>query len=120
PETVPTFAAPEPVPAFATPEPVAEASPAFSPATDSEAPTVPVATTRRRHGTYDAALPVEVLDEEEKRQHQDARRFARLLVSEIKLYNEPKVVAGRSQGDLYDRLREYVDRSREMYDKRVK
>ena len=27
---------------------------------------------------------------------------------------------GRSQSDLYDRLREYIDRSREMYDKRVK
>ena len=27
---------------------------------------------------------------------------------------------GRAQSDLYDRLREYIDRSREMYDKRVK
>ncbi|MGH9908972.1 MAG: hypothetical protein ACRD8U_25720, partial [Pyrinomonadaceae bacterium] len=52
--------------------------------------------------------------------HIDARRFARLLVSEIKLYNEQKVADGRAQYDLYDRLREYIDRSREMYDKRVK
>jgi hypothetical protein len=80
----------------------------------------PAAGGRRRYGSYDAALPVEIFDEEEKRQHQDARRFARLLVSEIKLYNEPKVVEGRAQGNLYERLREYVDRSREMYDKRVK
>ena len=36
------------------------------------------------------------------------------------MYNEQKVIEGRSQGDLYDRLREYIDRSREMYDKRVK
>jgi hypothetical protein len=43
-----------------------------------------------------------------------------LLVSEIKLYNEQKVSEGRSQNDLYVRLREYIDRSREMYDKRVK
>ena len=43
-----------------------------------------------------------------------------MLVSEIKLYNEQKVVEGRNQHDLYDRLREYIDRSREMYDKRVK
>lgn len=75
---------------------------------------------RRRYGTYDAALPVDVNDEDERRQHQDARRFARLLVSEIKLYNEPKVLEGRAQGNLYERLKEYVDRSREMYDKRVK
>lgn len=74
---------------------------------------------RRRFGA-DADLPVDVSSEEERRLHNDARRFARLLVSEIKLYNEQKVDEGRMQHDLYDRLREYIDRSREMYDKRVK
>jgi hypothetical protein len=63
-------------------------------------------------------LPIEVSDEE-RRFHNDARRFARLLVSEIKLYNEQKVSEGRDASDLYDRLREAIDRSREMYDKRV-
>lgn len=63
-------------------------------------------------------LPIEV-SEDERRLHNDARRFARLLVSEIKLYNEQKVKEGRDSGDLYDRLREAIDRSREMYDKRV-
>jgi hypothetical protein len=79
----------------------------------------PATTPRRRYG-QDVELPVEVASEEERRLHNDARRFARLLVSEIKLYNEQKVTEGRSQGDLYQRLREYIDRSREMYDKRVK
>lgn len=51
--------------------------------------------------------------------HNDARRFARLLVSEIKLYNEQKVREGREARDLYERLRDAIDRSREMYDKRV-
>jgi len=83
----------------------------------AEAPQLPG--TRRRYG-MDAELPVEVSSEEERRSHNDARRFARLLISEIKLYNEQKVAEGRSQHDLYDRLREYIDRSREMYDKRVK
>ena len=63
-------------------------------------------------------LPIEV-GEEERRLHNDARRFARLLVSEIKLYNEQKVKEGRDENDLYDRLREAIDRSREMYEKRV-
>jgi hypothetical protein len=63
-------------------------------------------------------LPIQV-PEEERRLHNDARRFARLLVSEIKLYNEKKVQEGRQAGDLYERLREAIDRSREMYDKRV-
>ena len=83
-----------------------------------EAP-APATTPRRRYG-QDVELPVEVASDEERRLHNDARRFARLLVSEIKLYNEQKVVEGRSQGDLYQRLREYIDRSREMYDKRVR
>jgi hypothetical protein len=64
-------------------------------------------------------LPVEVASEDEKRLHNDARRFARLLVSEIKLYNKEKVEEGRQEGNLYDRLREDIDRSRQMYDKRV-
>ena len=64
-------------------------------------------------------LPIEV-SEDERRYHQDARRFARLLVSEIKLYNEQKVREGRDAGDLYNRLREDIDRSRQMYDKRVR
>ncbi|HKA20967.1 MAG TPA: hypothetical protein VKN18_21990 [Blastocatellia bacterium] len=56
---------------------------------------------------------------EEEKAHNDARRFARLLVSEIKLYNEQKVADGRRGGDLYDRLKEDIDRSRQMYEKRV-
>ncbi|HKO96000.1 MAG TPA: hypothetical protein VJU86_03345 [Pyrinomonadaceae bacterium] len=79
----------------------------------------PPAAPRRRYGA-DAELPIEVANDEERRLHNDARRFARLLVSEIKLYNERQVVEGREQNDLYVRLREYIDRSREMYDKRVK
>ncbi|HEY0546739.1 MAG TPA: GAF domain-containing protein [Pyrinomonadaceae bacterium] len=77
----------------------------------------PLGTARRYSSAADAELPVEVSDEE-RPQHVGARRFARLLVSEIKLYNEPKVKEGRAEGDLYDRLREAIDRSREMYDKR--
>lgn len=63
-------------------------------------------------------LPIEVSDEE-RRPHNDARRFARLLVSEIKLYNEQQVTEGRQTGNIYQRLRDAIDRSREMYDKRV-
>ena len=94
----------------------AEASVETEPVPAVEAETQP--SPRRR--TAEAELPVAVSGEEERRLHVDARRFARLLVSEIKLYNEQKVSEGRSQYDLYDRLREYIDRSRDMYDKRVK
>ena len=85
----------------------------------TSAPVEAAAQPRRRYG-QDQDLPVEVHGDEERRLHNDARRFARLLISEIKLYNEQKVAEGRIEHDLYDRLREYIDRSREMYDKRVK
>lgn len=65
------------------------------------------------------AAPPKPTSEEEAKAHNDARRFARLLVSEIKLYNEAKVAEGRLNRDLYDRLKEDIDRSRQMYDKRV-
>ena len=86
---------------------------------EPEPEAAPASAPRRRYG-QDAELPVEVHGDEERRLHNDARRFARLLISEIKLYNEQKVAEGRTEHDLYDRLREYIDRSREMYDKRVK
>ncbi|HUP61455.1 MAG TPA: hypothetical protein VNA69_13645 [Thermoanaerobaculia bacterium] len=56
---------------------------------------------------------------EDAKKHDEARRFARLLVSEIKLYNESKVDQGRKNHDLYERLKEDIDRSRQMYDERI-
>lgn len=56
---------------------------------------------------------------EDAKKHDEARRFARLLVSEIKLYNESKVELGRKNNDLYERLKEDIDRSRQMYDERI-
>jgi hypothetical protein len=56
---------------------------------------------------------------EDAKRHDEARRFARLLVSEIKLYNETKVDQGRRNSDLYERLKEDIDRSRQMYDERI-
>lgn len=89
--------------------------PVPSPVIEAATPSAP----KRRYGT-EVELPVAVEGEEERHLHVDAQRFARLLVSEIKLYNEQKVAEGRENNDLYERLREYIDRSREMYDKRVK
>jgi hypothetical protein len=56
---------------------------------------------------------------DDAKKHDEARRFARLLVSEIKLYNESKVEQGRRSNDLYERLKEDIDRSRQMYDERI-
>ena len=97
----------------------AESSAAISPPPVAADTATAAATPRRRYG-QDLELPVDVGSEEERRVHTEALKFARLLVSEIKLYNEKTVAEGRAQNNLYERLREPIERSREMYAKRVK
>jgi hypothetical protein len=50
---------------------------------------------------------------------EDARRLARLLVSEIKLYNEADVERGRKNGDLYHLLQYDIERSHQYYVDRI-
>lgn len=50
---------------------------------------------------------------------QSAKRYARLLVSEIKLYNEAAVREGREQRDLARRLAPDIERARRLYEERV-
>jgi hypothetical protein len=65
------------------------------------------------------ARPSQALSPEDQKAHDDAKRFARLVVSEIKLYNEAKVNEGRRHKDLYERLKEDIERGRQMYADRV-
>jgi hypothetical protein len=48
-----------------------------------------------------------------------ARRYARLLLSEIRMYNEPVVDAGRRSRDLLSRLSGEIARARALYEARV-
>jgi hypothetical protein len=59
-----------------------------------------------------------VMSPEDQDVHRKAQRFARLLVDEIKLYNQAKVAEGRKNKDLYDRLKEAIEKSRGTYQKR--
>lgn len=102
----PEPAAPPPVEPPAPPPPVeVEVAPAQGP--------VPVA-------VAEAPKPAEIpqLSPEEEKAHKDAKRFAKLLVSEIELYNKAKVSEGRKNKDLYKRLKADIERSRQTYDKR--
>jgi hypothetical protein len=65
------------------------------------------------------AAPGRALSAEDQKAHEEAKRFARLVVSEIKLYNESKVSEGRRNKDLYERLKEDIERGRQMYQDRV-
>lgn len=100
---------PTPPPAATPPEGIDEPS-----AVELEAPP-PV---RPVEPPADVAAGSKQAPDEDARQ-EEARRFARLLVSEIKLYNEDEVERGRAEKDISTRLREDIDRSREMYEKRI-
>jgi hypothetical protein len=65
-----------------------------------------------------ATDPLAGLSPEDADVHRKAQRFARLLVDEIKLYNQAKVAEGRRNKDLYDRLKEDIDKSRGTFQKR--
>jgi hypothetical protein len=62
------------------------------------------------------AAPPRMADDDEEA---GARRYARLLVSEIKLYHEDSVAAGRRDRDLGSRLGGEIARARVLYEQRV-
>ena len=103
--------APKPVAADPVPEPVAEVVEVAAPAQAAVAVASAAAPAT-------AADPHASLSPEDADTHRKAHRFARLLVDEIKLYNQAKVAEGRRSKDLYDRLKEDIDKSRATYEKR--
>ncbi len=62
--------------------------------------------------------PAAAIPAEDQEIHRKAQRFARLLVDEIKLYNQAKVAEGRKNKDLYDRLKDAIKKSQLTYQKR--
>jgi hypothetical protein len=98
---------PIPPPSEEPPPPAAPGTPEVRPPSDVQGPGWAFASTRQPVSPGEEAL------------HEEARRLARLLVSEIKLYNEEQVEEGRRKRDVYERLKEDIDRSRQMYEERV-
>lgn len=94
----------------APPEPVATAPSPVQP--------TPVAAPEPPPPPPAAAPAASGLSPEDQEVHKKAKRFAKLLVDEIKLYNQAKVTEGRQNKDLYTRLKEDIDKSRATYDKR--
>jgi hypothetical protein len=102
PAAVASAAAAEPAPA---PEPPPMAAAAAAPV-----PSAPVAPA--------VGSDLSGLSSEDQEVHKKAKRFAKLLVDEIKLYNQKKVEEGKKNRDLYTRLKEDIDKSRQTYEKR--
>jgi hypothetical protein len=107
------FAAHAPRHVAAEPAPV-EAAVAASMSTEAE----PMATSAAAAAAAPATDAFAQLPPEDAEIHRKAQRFARLLVDEIKLYNQAKVAEGRKHKDLYDRLKEDIEKSRATYQKR--
>lgn len=51
--------------------------------------------------------------------HEEARHVARLLVSDIRLYNEAAVAEGAREGNIYRKIKEDIDRAQQTYNERV-
>lgn len=58
-------------------------------------------------------------DADESEDTEAARRYARLLISDIKLSHESAVLAGRRERDLAARLGGEIARARVLYEQRV-
>lgn len=67
----------------------------------------------------EASLAGPLAQPESDEGREEARRFARLLASEIKLYNEHAVAVGREYGNLYALLAGDIERGRALYEERV-
>jgi hypothetical protein len=103
---------------FEKASPVVAARPTSTPSSEQPAP----GSIEQRAAALPAERPATTTAsafEAEDPRHQKARRLARLLVGEIKLYNEQDVADGRRAGDLYVRLKESIDLSLENYRQRV-
>ena len=86
---------------FATASPPAAAAAAAAPAMTS------------------APAPQRTVQAPVSEEESSARRYARLLVSEIKLYNESAVRLGRERRDLLTRLGAEIARAQRLYEERV-
>ena len=65
-----------------------------------------------------AAPEEEPVPPEEQKEHEGAKRFARLLIQEIALYHPDEIEAGRTNKNLYSVLRDDIERSREAFEQR--
>jgi hypothetical protein len=87
---------PSPAPAAPAPTPV--------PVQVVQTPTVPVTAPAGMSDAY---------------AEEHARRYARLLIADIRLYNEAAVRTGREQRDLAQRLQPEIARARHAFEERV-
>jgi hypothetical protein len=103
--------------------PVEEAAPAEVEEPVAEAPPAEEAPPVEEEAPAEAAPPAEPVDvgslpDDLQKLHKKAARFARVTVQELFMYKKAEVEQGREDKDLYQRFKEEIDKSKELYDKR--
>jgi hypothetical protein len=116
-ESTAPAAAIEPAPPEAHPD-ATEVQSAVAPAEAAQPDPLPIAQPEAVAGTEPAPSAAFAVPSGDQEIHHKAQRFARLLVDEIKLYNLAQVSEGRKNKDLYDRLKDAIEKSRTTYQKR--
>ncbi len=108
-----------PLPEEAAGAPPPPPPPVAAPAVAAAGATAPASETSPVPAVAEAiAPPAAARSAEEEEVHRKAKRFAKLLVEEIKLYNQAKVAQGRAHKNLYALLREDIEKSLASYSAR--
>jgi CheY-like chemotaxis protein len=71
------------------------------------------------HEEYDAPASTVAKSAADPKEIEKARRFARLIVSDIALYNQEIVAEGLRKGTFFELLQDDITEGRSLYDKRV-
>jgi hypothetical protein len=102
------------------PEPVkAKDEHDFSALNEPAKPKIEKAASAARPAYVPPSNPATAALEKSDPRHASARRFARVAVSEIKLYHEAEVKAGREAKDLWTRLSADIGLAKQTYEQRV-
>lgn len=88
---------------------------AGAPAEEPKRPMAPPRAETRAAESATALAPAEPVAEPKSPALEEARRYAKLVATDVRLYNEEAVLAGRRDGDLANRLWVHLQRGREAF-----
>jgi hypothetical protein len=86
-----------------------------APAAASRTPVPPASPAREASETALAVAPEPPADPERNKKLDEARRYAKLVATDVRLYNEEAVIAGKQAGDLAGPLWVHLQRGREAF-----
>jgi hypothetical protein len=106
-------------PAPAVPAPAAPPAKPTPPRSTTQDESVKLDASFFEQDEYEAPAKVPAKVAVDAAEVEKAQRFARIVVSDIVLYNQEAVAEGIAKGTFYDLLKEDITEGRALYDKRV-